>query len=179
MPRMACPRCDGRFDITCAAEFAPGYFVTRAGCIYSFVTRWGRRNEPIERRLHPDRDGYLLVKQVHGKKYRVHQLVAAAFVGPRLSLKHVVRHLNGDRTDNRAENVAWGTPRENATDRDAHGKTARGETHGNAKLTAEDVHEIRAAAARGELQREIGDRFGLQQPQVSAIVLRQAWGHVE
>lgn len=44
---------------------------------------------------------------------KVHRLVCEAFHGPRPSPKHVVIHLNEDATDNRAENLKWGTQKEN------------------------------------------------------------------
>ncbi|WP_396275717.1 NUMOD4 motif-containing HNH endonuclease [Gordonia sp. AC31] len=50
----------------------------------------------------------------------IHQLVCAAFHGPRPE-GNVVRHLNGDYLDNRAENLAWGTYAENTQDMIAHG----------------------------------------------------------
>lgn len=45
----------------------------------------------------------------------VHCLVAEAFIGPRPE-GQVVRHLNCDSTDNRPENLAYGTPQENIHD---------------------------------------------------------------
>lgn len=56
-----------------------------------------------------------------GKALRsVHSLVLEAFVGPRPE-GMVTRHLNGDRTDARLENLTYGTPSENMYDRRAHG----------------------------------------------------------
>ena len=47
----------------------------------------------------------------------VHRLVCHAFHGPPPSDQHTdVRHLNGDKADNRAENLAWGTRSENMQD---------------------------------------------------------------
>jgi hypothetical protein len=55
------------------------------------------------------------------RRHTVHSLVASAFHGPRPFEGAQVRHLNGDKTDNRAENLRWGTARENMLDRIEHG----------------------------------------------------------
>lgn len=77
-------------------------------------------------------NGYLRVQlAVGGGRYvwrYVHRLVAEAFHGTRPP-GLVVRHLNGDALDNRAQNLCWGTPSENAYDRVRHG------THHEAKKT--------------------------------------------
>lgn len=46
------------------------------------------------------------------KSYKVSRLVALAFI-PNPNNLPVVMHLNNIRTDNRAENLRWGTPKEN------------------------------------------------------------------
>ena len=77
----------------------------------------------------PDADGYLRVSLSRGGVqtiYRVHRLVLLAFAGPGEPGEEV-RHLNGDATDNRADNLAWGTPAENKRDQVRHG------THRNAR----------------------------------------------
>lgn len=54
----------------------------------------------------------------------VHVLVALAFHGPRPEGMEV-RHLDGTRTNNRPENLAWGTHSENMQDKVAHGTATR------------------------------------------------------
>ncbi len=63
----------------------------------------------------------------HNSRY-VHQFVLEAFAGPRPD-GMVARHLNGDPTDNRPENLAWGTQSENMADAVRHG------THYEARRT--------------------------------------------
>lgn len=59
----------------------------------------------------------------------VHQLVAAALLGPR-PVGEEVRHLNGDRVNNACSNLAYGTSRENKLDSVQHGThTNAGKTH--------------------------------------------------
>lgn len=47
---------------------------------------------------------------------RVHTLVVEAFSGPKPFPGAVARHMNGIGTDNRAENLRWGTSSENNLD---------------------------------------------------------------
>lgn len=71
----------------------------------------------------PDQTGRLFVA-LYASSQRtlkpVHVLVAEAFHGARPDGK-VCRHLNGNELDNRATNLKWGTPSENAHDQVAHG----------------------------------------------------------
>jgi len=104
----------------------------------------------------------------------VHLLIAKAFHGPKPD-GAVCRHLNGDKMDNRPANLAWGTAAENYANRDAHGTTAKGTTHGCAKLTEEQVVAIRSSTAP---QRALAKQYGVSQAQVSDIKLRKVWKHL-
>lgn len=59
---------------------------------------------------------------------KIHVWVALAFHGPRPD-GHEVRHRDGNRQNNRADNLAYGTPSENEMDKREHG------THHNGKKT--------------------------------------------
>lgn len=48
-----------------------------------------------------------------GKNYKVHRLVCEAFHGPAPFEKAVVMHLDEDSLNNRPENLAWGTQKQN------------------------------------------------------------------
>ncbi len=111
----------------------PGYKATANGEILSVSHNWRGYGE---RSLDQDtnKDGYFIVRLQIGDKRLVrpvHRLVLLAFRGEPEN-GYEARHLNGNRKDNRIENLAWGTREENAADREAHGNTACGEKHSEA-----------------------------------------------
>lgn len=63
-----------------------------------------------------------------GKNYKVHRLVCEAFHGPQPS-GCVAMHLDGNPLNNRADNLAWGTQKENLNHKDflKYCKERRGE----------------------------------------------------
>lgn len=90
------------------------------------VRSWHKSNGrplPHLRKACPVRSGHLVVMlKIGGKSTprHVHRLVAEAFLGPRPDGMQT-RHLNGNAIDNRAENLRYGTARENALDSVQHG----------------------------------------------------------
>lgn len=63
----------------------------------------------------PNKYGYLTVclkKNSKGKTFPIHKLVALAFI-ENVSGKTCIDHINGNRTDNRVENLRWVTIKEN------------------------------------------------------------------
>lgn len=107
----------------------PGYRVTVDGRVFSVVSNWRGYGER-ELNQTPNSDGCPSVRLIRdGKRVRlaVHRMVAAAYLPPRPSPQHELRHLDGDQLNNHVSNLAWGTPKDNADDRERHGRTARGE----------------------------------------------------
>ena len=74
---------------------------------------------------------------------RVHRLVCLAFHGFPREEQTICRHLNDDIYDNRPENLAWGTAKDNAADAIRNKKQRRAENHPNAKTTKEIVDKVR------------------------------------
>lgn len=69
------------------------------------------------RKLSKNGNGYLKINLSRNglkKTFLHHRLVAICFI-PREEGKKVVNHINGDRSDNRIENLEWVTQRENIT----------------------------------------------------------------
>lgn len=106
---------------------------------------------------------------------RVHRLVLLAFRGPGCP-GQLVRHLNGDRRDNRPENLAYGTNAENARDKVLHGNSMRGEKSTSAKLTELDVKDIRSSESTDT---ELAARYGVHRSTIQAARIGRTWGHLK
>lgn len=68
-----------------------------------------------------------------------------------------------------------GTNADNVADRCAKGRTARGEQIARAKLTREQVDEIRAQYAQGVTRLALARRYGIDTQHVTKIVTYQLW----
>lgn len=131
--------------------------------------------------------GYRCVALSHGpgtqRTHDVHVLVCEAFHGPRPTTplpqgRWEVRHLDGDKLNNRASNLAWGTAKTNGEDRVRHGTSTTGETNPNAKLDTDNVVAMRRAWGAGRKLQEIADEHGICLSQAHNIVRGDQWGHV-
>jgi DNA-binding NarL/FixJ family response regulator len=107
----------------------------------------------------------------------VHVLVAKKFCGKKPSDKHQVRHLDGNRKNNIASNLAWGTAKENASDRAMHGTTSSGETHSIAvksgipnSFSDAEIRSIARLRKSGWSQRKIAERLGRSQSGIRHII---------
>lgn len=116
-----------------------------------------------------------------GRRQRIglHEAVCAAFHGDKPGESHQVRHLDGVPSHNSAANLAWGTPKENAADRELHGTDPKGERAGNSRLKDADILAIRAAYAPkyGSLSR-LAREYGVTPTQILNIVSRRQWAHI-
>lgn len=98
------------------------YEISNTGRLVSLV---GRRGPRYEMTAAPSNWGYrraVLRGRDGSKKAKLlHVLVAEAFIGPRPPDTEV-RHLNGNRLDNRRDNLTYGTRSENIADTIQHGR---------------------------------------------------------
>lgn len=125
----------------------------------------------------PVRGGYLKVGLSRDRKLYnriVSCLVMRAFVGPTPEGQQV-NHKNGDKTNNRLENLEYLTAAQNyrhALDV-LHHQPVCGQVHWAAILTTAQIGEIRQRAASGERQCDIARSFGVYPAHVSRIVNRK------
>lgn len=129
-------------------------------------------------RLAPHSAGYVGVALcINGrpKSFTVHRLVCIAFNGPPPTPQHQVAHSDGDKKNNRADNLRWALQSDNEADKIDHGRTSRGERQGRSKLTEEDVLAIRRLIADGIPQRQIAAQFGVTKSPINEIHKGRAW----
>lgn len=140
--------------------------------------RRGPQGRILKSGVHPKGyHGVVLSGRGKRKSLLIHKIVLDTFVGPRPEGLEA-RHLDGDPTNNRLSNLAWGTSSENELDKRRHGTMQRGERNGSVKLTESQVLEIVRRHANGESQRALAVAFEVSQPQVFRIVSGQRWSHL-
>ena len=144
----------------------PGYWVSEDGEIIS-----GRKT--LTPQFTPDGYAYVMIRR---KRLRVAHAVLLAFSGPR-PVGSEARHLNDDKTDNRALNLAWGTRLENAADSIRNGHQARGEQKGTAKLSEAQVRELREMIDRPSL-RALAAQYGVSHTEIRRVINGTKWGHI-
>jgi len=132
-------------------------------------------------RQHVTANGYLHVQLSMGGKVMtksVHRLVALTFLGEPPKGLPLVLHGDGVETNNRIENLRYGTQEQNLADRVTHGTSTRGECH-NALLTAESVREIRAGRETGMTYRALAEKFSVSISAVSNVLNGRSWAWVD
>ncbi len=111
------------------------------------------------------------------KQHYVHRLVCAAFHGPQPEGMPEVDHINYVRGDNRADNLRWISQADN----NAHSlhRLARGIDKPNAKLTDENVREIRRVSYTKGLDTIFAARFGVSPAAISDARRGKTWRHID
>ncbi len=158
-----------------------------------YVTRDGRafslhRGAIRELRRTFDRRGYIRTSVMVNDEERsisLHRLVIMAW-GRLPRDGEEVRHLNGNPSDNRIDNLAWGTHRENEADKRLHGTMVRGEKQWMSRLTEAQVIEARAlrnADPACWTYRRLADKYNISLPiihrAISSQAERRCWAHLD
>lgn len=148
----------------------PGYSISTDGVVF------GKRND-TRAGLVPDfsEAGYQRVTLYRkgsprgGERELVHRLVLATFVRRPLPAEQAC-HRNGNPRDNRFSNLYWGTQEDNWRDRISHGNA-----RSYAKLTEEQVEEIRRRAEIGQSAYRISKDYPVSDTQIRNIVGGRQW----
>ena len=107
----------------------------------------------------------------------VHRLVAEAFHGAPPTSIHEVNHIDGNRQNNRPDNLEWVTPRQNCLHayRVLNRQHQQGELSGRAKLTDEAVRFIRTSRLP---YKELAAMFGVTFSTIWHVKRRRTWKHI-
>ena len=90
------------------------------------------------------------------------------------------RHIDGNKLNNRLENLEWTTHKINELDKYKHGTIMRGPKNGYAKLIEKDICKIRELWETGEYtQWRLANKFGVGQFCIWSIIHRRSWKHVK
>jgi hypothetical protein len=120
---------------------------------------------------------YVMLNGNRKKKcFSIHRLIAKSFI-PNQDNKREVNHINGNKKDNRVDNLEWVTPAENSRHASIKGLTAKGEDKHYAKLTDEDVRKIRFLS-KFMTQKNIGKLFHVCRQVIGKVERKEIWSHV-
>lgn len=134
--------------------------------------RRGSKDGAVKAKRHPR--GYQMValrEKPRCEYWLIHQLVMLAFVGPvPAGHEFEINHKNGNKTDNRLENLEYVTSSENKRHASRVLGNGVGEQNWNCVITDEQVSEIRLLASCGITGRELAARYGVSCSHISRII---------
>ncbi len=123
-----------------------------------------------------------------GKKVRGHRVALALSLGVDLDKMGLALHRCDNRPCCNPSHLFEGTQADNMRDMSRKGRAcysgpglnvARGSHSGHARLTEKQVVEMRRLYARGALQRELAQKYGVSQSVISEALRGLTWSHVK
>jgi len=127
-----------------------------------------------------DKRGYSRIpvrKNGKPKLVSLHRVILIAFRGD-CPPGHESCHNDGDPTNNFLYNLRWDTLSKNWCDRFQHGTATTGTTNPSAKLTVDEVIEIRKLHKTGHSLSHLSDKYNICRSNVHSIVTNKTWKYV-
>lgn len=115
------------------------------------------------------KDGYIFVN-IRGNQYAKHRLVAEAFI-PNPENKPFVNHIDGNKQNNRVENLEWCTQSENIKHAHQTNLQPSGLSTYRGKFTFEQREEIKRIWDSGMFsRRQLAEKFGVSHTCINDII---------
>lgn len=165
-----------------AVGFSDRYYVSNKGRLFT-TSAHGKPNSPAimrPARCFDKRRGTweYLKTALDGRTVVVHRVVAQTWV-PNQDGKPFVNHINGDKADNRVENLEWCSASENAIHAYRTGLTRKqlGEKHHATHLTNEQVRQFKWEWAhdRKMSRKQYAEKLGVSEAAIKDIIRGRSW----
>lgn len=150
------------------------YQVSSLGNVRTF-SRWPGKGRLLKPQT--TKKGYRSVRLYCGASFKfitIHRLVAKAFI-INTELKPQVNHINGNRADNRVENLEWVTGSENVQHSIKNFGKYFGEAHSKALIKESQVIEMRKLHAEKMPVRDIATKFNINWNTLRTILYGYKW----
>jgi len=121
-------------------------------------------------------NGYARIT-IEGKQLLVHRIVCEKVNGPSTKEKPLALHScgNGHLGCASPKHLRWGDHQQNAKDAESHGIHQKGSRNNQAKLTQDQVEEIRKKSSEGIKDQELADQFSVHRVTINRIKNRKIW----
>lgn len=147
------------------------YYVSNMGRVKSIKSN----GDELILKLYGGKSGYLTFNLYINSKPKttaIHRVVAEAFLGENPDNLYV-NHIDGDKTNNRLDNLEYVTPKENALHAFKTGLNKSGENHPNSKLRNRDIILIKLLQKLGYTDTDLANRFNVHPRTIRRVFSRE------
>lgn len=128
-----------------------------------------------------DCNGYHRFSLGRGHLIDAHILVARTFI-PNPENKRCVNHIDGNKKNNRVENLEWSTHSENQFHSSKNALMQLGSKHVHSKLKEEDVRWILTHYKKQDLEfgcMALARKYGVSHQTMDEVIKRKTWKHIQ
>ena len=164
---MPAPGLEGRYSISNLGRIKSisNTAIRSTGVIYS------RKGKVLKPQLCSQGYPAIIVQR---KRYRIHRLVAQAFLENRDNLPHI-NHIDGCKTNNIVSNLEWCTPKHNYEHSIRLGLRPPFNPLTTPKVTPADVKTIRDLYKKGAKQKDLAIQYNIGLKSINNIVMYRTW----